>query len=51
LFKEKKKELLKKKIEEIKESNEKNLTRKFYKGIKKINRPYQSESVINRDEC
>jgi hypothetical protein len=50
LFKKKKMELLKKKIEEIKESNEKKLTRKFYTGIKEINRPYQSESVVIKDE-
>ena len=37
LFKKKKKELLKKKIEEIKGPNEKKLTRKFYRGIKEIN--------------
>ena len=40
LFKKKKRELLKKKTEEIKESKEKKLTRKFYKGIKELNRPY-----------
>jgi hypothetical protein len=50
LFKKKKKELLKKKIEEIKGPNEKKLTRKFYTGIKEINRPYQSESVVIKDE-
>jgi hypothetical protein len=50
LFKKKKKELLKKKIDEIKGSNEKKLTRKFYRGIKEINRPYQSESVAIKDE-
>jgi len=50
LFKKKKKELLKKKIEEIRESKEKILTRKFYKGIKELNRPYQSRSVVIKDE-
>ena len=53
LFKKKKRELLKKeKIEEIRESKEKKLTRKFYEGIKELNRPYQSESVtINPSAC
>jgi hypothetical protein len=46
LFNKEKKELLRKNIEEIKESNEKKLTRKFYRGIKEINRPYQSESAV-----
>ena len=46
----KKRELLKKKIEEIRESKEKKLTRKFYKGIKELNRPYESESVTIIDE-
>jgi len=46
----KKRELLKKKIEEIRESKEKKLMRKFYKGIKELNRPYQSESVTIKDE-
>jgi len=50
LFKEKKRELLKKKIEEIGESKEKKLTRKFYKGIKELNRPYHSKSVVIKDE-
>ena len=41
---------MKKKVEEIRESKEKKLTRKFYKGIKELNRPYHSESVIIKDE-
>jgi len=50
LFKKKKRELLKKKIEEIRESKEKKLKRKFYKGIKELIRPYQSNSVVIKDE-
>jgi len=50
LFKKKKRDLLKKKIEEIRVSKEKILTRKFYKGIKELNRPYQSRSVVIKDE-
>jgi len=50
LFKKKKRELLKKKIEEIRESKEKKLTTKFYKGIKELNIPYQSKSVVIKDE-
>ena len=41
---------MKKKIEEIRVSKEKILTRKFYKGIKELNRPYQSRSVVIKDE-
>ena len=41
---------MKKKIEEIRESTEKKLTKKFYKGIKELNRPYQSKSVVIKDE-
>ena len=28
----------------------KKLTKKFYKGIKELNRPYQSKSVVIKDE-
>jgi len=41
---------LKKKIEEIRESKEKKLTRKIYKGIKELYRPYQSKGVVIKDE-
>jgi endonuclease/exonuclease/phosphatase family metal-dependent hydrolase len=50
LFKKKKRDLLRKKMEEIREYKDKKLTRKFYKGIKEINRPYQAKSVVIKDE-
>jgi len=49
LFKKKKRELLKKK-NRIRESKEKKFMRKFYKAIKELNRPYQSESVTIKNE-